>query len=165
MREEELARLRSFRRDEAQDAVAEPTDNLEVARSGEELELHAGLVALSEDRLNQLHEAFERLDEGRYGICGACGQEIPIERLIALPLALNCAGCESRQPRRELGKLDEQSLQRWEVPEGMVESLGKDDVLAAPRETARAVGSEPSFAPSLPSAKRPARSRKKPKPR
>ena|SRR5271157_1921456 len=150
LREKESARLRNFRRDEAQDAITEPSDDLEIARSDEELELHASLVARSEDRLNEIQAAFERLDEGHYGICKRCKHEIPIERLMALPFAVNCAECESkRQAGRDVGTIDEQSLHRWDVPEGMVESLGKEDVLEAPEEEARTSEGQAPFAPAI----------------
>jgi DnaK suppressor protein len=157
LREVELARINEFRRDEAQDAVTEPTDNMDIARSEEELELHASLLARSEDHLNQIREAFERLEEGTYGLCRQCKREIPIERLTALPFAVNCEKCEEKvRTKPEVGKMDDQFLHRWDVPEGMVESLGRDDMLKTPRENSRVLRSRATpFAPSpaIPEAK------------
>ena len=38
--------------------------------------------------------ALERLDQGSYGTCGRCGNEIPVERLEALPNARLCMSCK-----------------------------------------------------------------------
>lgn len=38
--------------------------------------------------------ALARLDEGTYGKCETCGQQIPIERLEALPTARLCLSCK-----------------------------------------------------------------------
>ena len=38
--------------------------------------------------------ALKRLDEGTYGKCENCGQQIPIERLEALPSARLCLTCK-----------------------------------------------------------------------
>lgn len=40
--------------------------------------------------LEQIQEAFERIDKGTYGVCDECGQEIPYERLEALPFTKYC---------------------------------------------------------------------------
>jgi DnaK suppressor protein len=51
------------------------------------------LTSLSETaRREVMHidAALRRMDEDRYGECVDCGQEIPIERLRALPFTLRC---------------------------------------------------------------------------
>ncbi|MGH2752576.1 MAG: TraR/DksA family transcriptional regulator [Actinomycetota bacterium] len=41
----------------------------------------------------QITGALRRMDEGTYGKCERCGQEIPIERLEARPTASLCVSC------------------------------------------------------------------------
>jgi RNA polymerase-binding transcription factor DksA len=43
-----------------------------------------------------IRQALERIQNGTYGICIACGDEIPIERLQAVPGACRCATCQER---------------------------------------------------------------------
>lgn len=38
--------------------------------------------------------ALTRLRSGIYGVCVACGQKIPHERLIKMPAALRCVPCQ-----------------------------------------------------------------------
>ena len=52
--------------------------------------------ALVEDARRQLAEvdaALGRLDDGTYGVCEVCGQDIPPARLEARPVARTCVGC------------------------------------------------------------------------
>ena len=37
--------------------------------------------------------ALTRIENGDYGICAKCGEEIPVERLKALPYATTCVKC------------------------------------------------------------------------
>jgi DnaK suppressor protein len=52
----------------------------------------AALMALA-----VIDAALDRIDHGRYGICGRCGGPIAVERLAALPTAELCIGCQWRR--------------------------------------------------------------------
>ena len=45
----------------------------------------------------KIEEALQRLNDGEYGICEECGEEIGIERLKARPVTTLCIGCKSSQ--------------------------------------------------------------------
>lgn len=47
--------------------------------------------------LQQVRAALRRMDEGKYGICVACGADISKERLHALPYATLCINCAEKQ--------------------------------------------------------------------
>lgn len=49
----------------------------------------------------KIQEALRRLDEGSYGICEECGEEIGIERLKARPMTTLCIECKSSQEIEE----------------------------------------------------------------
>ena len=49
----------------------------------------------------KIQEALQRLDDGEYGVCEQCGEEIGIERLKARPVATLCIGCKSDQEVEE----------------------------------------------------------------
>jgi DnaK suppressor protein len=51
--------------------------------------------------LDKIDEAIARIDEGTYGICDECGEEIRIKRLEARPVAKFCIDCKIRQEQRE----------------------------------------------------------------
>lgn len=48
-----------------------------------------------EERIGQLELALEQLDNGTYGRCAICGEDIAFERLRSTPEATRCAGCAS----------------------------------------------------------------------
>jgi DnaK suppressor protein len=66
-------------------------------------ELNLALRDKIEQRVGQLQEALERLDEGDYGICLSCEQPINPERLEALPGTKLCIACarDAEQDGRE----------------------------------------------------------------
>ena len=49
----------------------------------------------------KIQEALQRLDDGEYGICEQCGEEIGIERLKARPVTTLCIACKSDQEIEE----------------------------------------------------------------
>jgi RNA polymerase-binding protein DksA len=51
--------------------------------------------------LDKIDEAILRIDEGSYGICDDCGEEIRIKRLEARPVAKFCIDCKIKQEQRE----------------------------------------------------------------
>ena len=58
----------------------------------EDIEL--ALIQMKAETLNKINEALARLEEGTYGYCFECGEEIAQPRLRALPFAVRCKDCE-----------------------------------------------------------------------
>lgn len=48
-------------------------------------------------QLEKVEEAFQKLEDGRYGVCGECGESIPVKRLEIVPFAKFCVECESKK--------------------------------------------------------------------
>jgi DnaK suppressor protein len=61
------------------------------------------------ETLNKINEALARLEEGTYGYCFECGEEIAQARLRALPFAVRCKDCEEA---REIAQQRERILAR-----------------------------------------------------
>ncbi len=134
-RNTELAKVRQFRRDEAQDAVEGPGDELDVARADLDVDLHVSLVGLSEQRLKAIDDAINRLERDLYGFCARCGNEIPVERLKVLPFTIYCIDCQAeREVTRSAGAITEEYSTRWTIPEELDESLERQDTLNSPEE-------------------------------
>jgi len=51
-------------------------------------------------RLQQVRAALRRCDEGEYGACITCGEEVGFPRLHARPEAPCCIACQSERERR-----------------------------------------------------------------
>ena len=71
----------------------------------EDIEL--ALIQMKAETLNKINEALARLEEGRYGLCFECGDEISEARLRALPFAVRCKDCEEA---REIAAQRERTL-------------------------------------------------------
>jgi DnaK suppressor protein len=54
------------------------------------------------ERLREVEDALDRLEEGRYGICEDCGAAINLERLQVLPFTTCCVRCQER--REQMGQ-------------------------------------------------------------
>jgi DnaK suppressor protein len=65
-------------------------DSMNVERE-RDLALSAQALAAVEE----IDRAFEKIDLGTYGVCEKCGENIPKERLKALPYAALCVKCKS----------------------------------------------------------------------
>jgi len=63
-------------------------------------ELDYTLEENSEHVLADIEAALKRIDDGTYGICTSRGEQIPVERLEALPWATLCIDCQRDRERR-----------------------------------------------------------------
>jgi RNA polymerase-binding transcription factor DksA len=66
-------------------------EELAIEREGDEVLESMGISAQQEMR--QIEAALERLDEGEYGVCTACGERISDKRLDVLPYTPFCRNC------------------------------------------------------------------------
>ncbi|WP_290703566.1 TraR/DksA C4-type zinc finger protein [Amphritea sp.] len=49
-----------------------------------------------EEEIIECRNALQRIEDGRYGCCGSCDEEIELNRLMANPVAILCVGCQSQ---------------------------------------------------------------------
>jgi len=72
----------------------EVLDAVESAEADIQEELEFALVQMKSETLNKINDALARLEQGNYGNCFDCGEEIAEKRLRALPFAVRCKDCE-----------------------------------------------------------------------
>ena len=51
--------------------------------------------------IKKIKEALERIENGTFGICDTCGEEISIPRLKARPVTTQCIDCKTREEAQE----------------------------------------------------------------
>ena len=99
-------------------------DEGDSAASDEGFELTASLAELAGNRAVAVEGALRRFQEGRYGTCEECGEEIPVERLKAVPATVLCIDCQ-----RELESASKSVLSRssdlW-IPAQDTPSIGSE---------------------------------------
>ena len=54
--------------------------------------------------LSKIDEAIARIDDGSYGICEDCDEEIGLKRLEARPVTTLCIDCKTIQETKEKSK-------------------------------------------------------------
>ena len=116
MNKEFLKKMKEYLLEQRKTLLASLADQSEDMRSlvktvesGDEADVAADVIdrtlltALGEpdaNRLQQIDNALDRINQGTYGRCVKCGKEIPQERLQVLPYALMCITCASAQERK-----------------------------------------------------------------
>ncbi len=51
--------------------------------------------------INKIKQALERIEEGTFGLCESCEEEIGVERLKVRPVTTLCIDCKTEQERQE----------------------------------------------------------------
>jgi DnaK suppressor protein len=51
--------------------------------------------------IKKIRKTLDRIEEGTFGICDACGEDISIERLKARPVTALCIDCKTKQEAEE----------------------------------------------------------------
>jgi len=87
--------------DETEEIFGTNDNHLGDAASGTlDREIDYSLEENSEQVLAQIDEALKRIDDGTFGVCSNCGQQIAEERLEARPWATLCIDCKRKEERR-----------------------------------------------------------------
>ena len=76
-------------------------DTVESAEADIQEEIEFALVQMKSETLNKINDALTRLEQGDYGNCFDCGEEIAEKRLRALPFAVRCKDCEQARENAE----------------------------------------------------------------
>jgi DnaK suppressor protein len=79
----------------------EVLDAVESAEADIQEDLEFALVQMKSETLNKVNDALIRLEQGNYGNCFDCGDEIAEKRLHALPFAVRCKDCEEARETAE----------------------------------------------------------------
>jgi DnaK suppressor protein len=79
----------------------EVLDAVESAEADIQEDLEFALVQMKSETLNKVNDAMARLEQGSYGNCFDCGEEIAEKRLRALPFAVRCKDCEEARETAE----------------------------------------------------------------
>ncbi|MEM7506877.1 MAG: TraR/DksA family transcriptional regulator [Pseudomonadota bacterium] len=59
-------------------------------------EVIEGLGVTGLEELRRIDRALLRIDDGTYGVCANCGEDIPVDRLRIVPEAQTCVRCMAR---------------------------------------------------------------------
>jgi DnaK suppressor protein len=76
-------------------------DAVESSEADIQDDIEFALIQMKSETLNKINDALVRLEQGDYGNCFECGEEIAEKRLRALPFAVRCKECEEAREAAE----------------------------------------------------------------
>ena len=99
--EEEQGTLAKASASTSEDRAPVELDQQSVGRLSrmDAIQIQAMAVATEtrrQDRLQMIQAALQRLDDGEYGYCLACDEDIPAKRLAIDPAVTRCVDCAGR---------------------------------------------------------------------
>ncbi|HZD56645.1 MAG TPA: TraR/DksA C4-type zinc finger protein [Anaerolineales bacterium] len=74
-------------------------DRTDLAHAYDLRQRRSAMLDSLEEKLSQVEQALQRLDNGTYGQCTNCGQDIAPGRLRAMPQATLCIRCQEQLER------------------------------------------------------------------
>jgi DnaK suppressor protein len=81
-------------------------------------DIDLALLQIRTETIEQIDQALANLDAGTYGACEECGDDIPANRLEALPFARRCLSCEET---REASQAHVTAWDRLDAPSVLIE--------------------------------------------
>ncbi len=71
-----------------------PGDEIDDAAREDDFEISTSLADIAAARRCAIEDALQRVEQGGYGLCEDCGEEIAPARLHAMPTAVLCVDCQ-----------------------------------------------------------------------
>lgn len=70
-------------------------DSIDLASEESEREFSIRIKDRERRLILKVKEALDRIDDGSFGVCVACGEDISEKRLIARPVTTHCIDCKT----------------------------------------------------------------------
>jgi DnaK suppressor protein len=94
-------------------AIEKTPDALDEVQLATERELATRNLERESKLLRNVRAALDRIDEGAYGICLHCEEEIGAKRLNALPWTPLCIECQKQLDRSRESGIESQAAHEW----------------------------------------------------
>jgi len=115
MKQEDVEYFRVFLKNQLQELLSQADDTVSGMSSQKEnfpdptdrasLESDRNFMLRIRDRehklIKKIKKAIERIEEGTFGICDKCGEEIGIDRLKVRPVTAQCIECKTKEEAME----------------------------------------------------------------
>lgn len=96
MKEDILKEITQSKKGDESSLSTDPSGDIYDQASNErERELTLLLGDRERDKLRNIEDALQRIEDGEYGVCEECEEEIPLGRLKVMPFARHCVRCKS----------------------------------------------------------------------
>ena len=103
--EEQTRKLRDTKEEES-----EQGDLYDQASSDRDRELELILNEMDREKLLEIEDALERIEDGSYGVCEECDGDVAHRRLEVMPFTTVCVQCKSEKEKlsREMKRYEEE---------------------------------------------------------
>ena len=78
-----------------------PSDKMDRASFVSDIDFALRIRDREAKLTRKIRDALERLEDGTFGICEECGEEIPLKRLMARPVTTLCVECKKEREAEE----------------------------------------------------------------
>ena len=96
LKEDTLREISKAMKSGTDSCVVEPSGDIyDQASSERDRELGLLLGDREREKVRHIEEALQRIEDGEYGICEECEEEIPVGRLKVVPFARYCVKCKA----------------------------------------------------------------------
>jgi DnaK suppressor protein len=137
LQSQQIQLMRAFRDRDS----AVPGDEIDDAAREDDFELSTSLADIAAARRSAIEDALQRVEQGGYGLCEDCGEEIAPARLHAIPTAVLCVDCQSaREAKSKTIQVDRDRPFLWVTAEGSVSPSSEVDPDSAQPENGLAGG-------------------------
>jgi DnaK suppressor protein len=106
-------KIRDVRAEGSGDNIDRVADAAETSEADIQDDIEFALIQMKAETLQKIDQALARLEEGAFGRCFECGDEISEQRLRALPFAVRCKDCEEA---REMAAQRDRVLSQRRTP-------------------------------------------------
>jgi DnaK suppressor protein len=80
---------------------ANQAEMIDIAQALEQLDRDSSIADQERRELIEIEKALAKMATGAFGNCEDCGDEIPPKRLMIVPQARLCAGCQAFEERQQ----------------------------------------------------------------
>ncbi|MBU0599664.1 TraR/DksA family transcriptional regulator [bacterium] len=109
LRAEYVKEVQSMEKENLRNSLRNVSGNLsgysqhiaEIAADSSEQEKNIQLLSSVSHLLAEVNEVLHKMEDGSYGICEDCSQEIPLNRLEAIPYAKFCLKCKEKNSPKD----------------------------------------------------------------
>lgn len=91
-------------------AIEKVSDTLDAIQLAGEREVAIRNLDRDSNMLRQIVQSLARMEDGSYGICQRCEDEISLKRIQALPWAVYCISCQEKVDALEIPAYDSWNL-------------------------------------------------------
>jgi len=77
-------------------------DIIDEANNAYELQVLSKLSEKEQQKVKEISEALQRIEEETYGVCIVCGKPIGEKRLLAIPEAKKCIKCKAAEEKMKI---------------------------------------------------------------